>query len=141
MVVNPLQDIMNHYTWCFGSYLIAMTIILLNTARSVYFYLRSRKHPLYQKRGLVDLLISLLCGASLYMGQMFQGVLADNNVPNLYQWSSYLWLICLASLALFVVQVVCYMKTPFVLPKPEFTEEFPALHNDGEPKHSSDQKS
>lgn len=139
MAVNPLQDIMNQYLWCFGSYFIAMLIILLNAARSVYFFLRSKKRPLYPKRGLLDLLISLLCGVSFYMGQMFQGVLADNNVPNLYQWSSYLWLLCLASLALFVVQAVFYIKTPSIRPRPVVTEEIPSLHEESEPKSSTEQ--
>lgn len=139
MEVNPLQDIMNYYMWCFGSYFIAMTIILFNAARSVYFFLRSKKRPIYPKRGLLDLLISLLCGVSLYMGQMFQGVLADNNVPGLYQWSSYLWLLCLASLALFVVQAAFYIKTPSVRPRPVITEEIPALHDESEPKPPAEQ--
>ena len=127
MAVSPLQDIMNHYLWNFSAYLLALAIVLLNAARSVYFYLRSKHRPLYPKRGRLDLLISLLCGVSLAMGLMFQGVLADNNAPDIYRWSSYLWMVCLVSLALFVIQIVFHVKTPSVRPRVEPTDEIPAL--------------
>lgn len=127
MAVSPLQDIMSYYLWNFSAYLFAMAIIFLNAARSVYFYLRSKRRPLYPKRGRMDLLISLLCGVSLAMGLMFQGILADNNAPGIYRWSSYLWMVCLVSLALFVVQIVFHGKTPSIRPRVEPTDEIPAL--------------
>ncbi|WP_283606602.1 hypothetical protein [Faecalispora anaeroviscerum] len=125
MTVNPLQDIMNYYLWSFSAYLFAMAIIFLNAARSVYFFLRSKSRPLYPKRGRMDLLISMLCGISLVLGLMFQGVLADNGAPDIYHWSSYLWMICLVSLALFIVQAVFHVKTPSIRPKLEPTGEIP----------------
>lgn len=127
MAVSPLQDIMSYYLWNFSAYLFALAIIFLNSARSVYFYFRSKRRPLYPKRGRMDLLVSLLCGVSLAMGLMFQGILADNNAPGIYRWSSYLWMVCLVSLALFVVQIVFHSKTPSIRPRVEPTDEIPAL--------------
>ena len=58
---------------------------------------------------------------------MFQGVLADNNAPGIYHWSSYLWMACLVSLALFAVQIAFHVKTPSVRPAVEPTDEIPPL--------------
>lgn len=122
----PLQDVMNYYLWNFSAYLVALAIIFLNAARSVYFFLRNKRWPIYPKRGRMDLLISLLCGVILGEGLAFQGILADNNAPNIYHWTSYLWMICLAALVLFLVQVIFHFKTPGHPLKEEPTQEIPA---------------
>lgn len=126
MTVEPLRDIMNYYLWNFSAYLIALAIIFLNAARSVYFFLRGKRWPIYPKRGRMDLLISILCGVALAEGLAFQGVLADNNAPDIYHWTSYLWMVCLVALALFLIQIIFHFKTPGRPPKEEPTQEIPA---------------
>lgn len=107
-----MQDVMHYFGWNFSAYVIAMCIVFINTGRSVYYYMGNKKRNVISKHGGIDIIISVLCGAVLAGGMVFQGILADNNAPDWNAWTNRLLIICGVSVALFVVQIVFYFKTP-----------------------------
>lgn len=111
--IDPLQDIMNYYSWVFSAYVFAAVIILLNTIRTVLLYLQKRTSTADTKPfGIFDLLTSTLCLAIQCSGMLFLGILADNGAPGWNNWNIPLWLLLLFSGVLVLLQLVLQAKTP-----------------------------
>ena len=109
--VKPLDDVMQHFQWIFAAYIVLFIIICINFYKAI----RIRKslmnnNAIRKVIQTLDLAVDILCGLAMYAGLMFQGVLADNNALNWTYWSDILVGISVASLIIFILNVIVVIK-------------------------------
>jgi hypothetical protein len=111
MVVKPLDDVMSFFGFEFSAYIVLFIVVFLNFYKALYLRNNtpngSSIGKLVQKS---DLLTSVLCGAAMAAGLIFQGVLADNNALGYNKWFTTLLGISIVSIVIFIVNVIVVFR-------------------------------
>lgn len=109
--IKPLDDVMSHFQWIFVAYIVLFIIVCINFYKAIKIRKKLINNNAIRKSiQTLDLIIDILCGLAMYAGLMFQMVLADNNALNWTYWNDILIVISIASLIIFILNVILVVK-------------------------------
>lgn len=104
MEIKQLDDIMNHFYFGFFAYISLFLVILINFSKAFYNRVKIKKGELSSiNGGVFEIISSGVCFVGICMGQMFMGVLGDNNALGFHKWNTYLNIISLLSLVFLII--------------------------------------
>lgn len=108
---SAFEELMYYYHFDFKVYYILSIIVLVNCIKSVIGYISSKKgKSVNSYSSIIDLFITVLAGIGLGFGMIFQGVLSDISNKYFEIWGNKLLVLCVASLLLFIIQLVFTLK-------------------------------
>ena len=108
---SAFEELMHYYHFDFKVYYILFIIVLVNSTKSVINYISiKRGKTLITYSSIIDLFISVLAGIGLGYGMVFQGILSDISNKYFEIWGNKLFVLCVVSFILFVVQFIFTIK-------------------------------
>lgn len=109
---SAFEELMNYYHISFNVYYILVLIVLVNCIKAIVIFYSLRKQNISNiSSSNMDLLLSILAGMGLGTGMLFNGVFADMSSKYFKIWGSKMFILCLAALILFIIQIIFIQKS------------------------------
>lgn len=103
---SAFEELMYYYHFDFQAYYILALIVLVNCMKAIGKFMSVKKGKgSSSSSSNIDLLVSILCGIGLGYGMFFQGVLSDVSEKHSEIWGSKMFVLCIASFILFIIQL------------------------------------
>ncbi|SDX30709.1 hypothetical protein [Tepidimicrobium xylanilyticum] len=108
---SAFEELMHYYHLNFYVYYFLLLIVFVNCIKVIVNFTSVKKGKVSNiNSGNMDLLISILAGIGLGYGMLFQGVLSDISSKYFKIWGNKMFVLCIASFILFIIQLICTLR-------------------------------
>lgn len=108
---SAFEELMHYYHFDFMVYYILVLIVFVNCIKAIVDFVSVNKRKISNvSSGIMDLLVSILCGIGLGSGMIFQGVMSDISRKYFNIWGNKMFVLCIIGLILFIIQLIFTLR-------------------------------